>query len=80
MLDRAVERSYTQSKNNDLTVLVKEDGGDTAELSLDKLIAKAEEAPVIKLVDLIIRQAIDERASDIHIEPFEKQDHAALSH
>jgi type IV pilus assembly protein PilB len=40
------------------------------ELSLDKLIARAEEAPVIKLVDLIIRQAIDERASDIHIEPF----------
>ena len=41
-----------------------------SELSLDKVIAKAEEAPVIKLVDLIIRQAIDERASDIHIEPF----------
>jgi type IV pilus assembly protein PilB len=40
------------------------------ELSLDMLIARAEEAPVIKLVDLIIRQAIDERASDIHIEPF----------
>jgi type IV pilus assembly protein PilB len=54
------------------------DGGDQAqadeelenELSLDKVIARAEEAPVIKLVDLIIRQAIDERASDIHIEPF----------
>lgn len=41
-----------------------------SELSLDKLIARAEEAPVVKLVDLIIRQAIDERASDIHIEPF----------
>lgn len=40
------------------------------ELSLDKLIARAEEAPVVKLVDLIIRQAIDERASDIHIEPY----------
>jgi type IV pilus assembly protein PilB len=40
------------------------------ELSLDKLIARAEEAPVVKLVDLIIRQAIDERASDIHLEPF----------
>jgi len=40
------------------------------ELSLDKLISRAEEAPVVKLVDLIIRQAIDERASDIHIEPF----------
>ena len=41
-----------------------------AELSLEKLIARAEEAPVVKLVDLIIRQAIDERASDIHLEPF----------
>jgi type IV pilus assembly protein PilB len=40
------------------------------ELSLDKLIARAEEAPVVKLVDLIIHQAIDERASDIHVEPF----------
>ncbi|MFH0827789.1 MAG: ATPase, T2SS/T4P/T4SS family [Candidatus Omnitrophota bacterium] len=40
------------------------------ELSLDKLIARAEEAPVVKLVDLIIRQAINERASDIHVEPF----------
>ena len=40
------------------------------ELSLDKIIARAEEAPVVKLVDLIIRQAIDERASDIHLEPF----------
>ena len=40
------------------------------ELSIDKLVASAEEAPVVKLVDLIIRQAIDERASDIHVEPF----------
>ncbi|MEW5894142.1 MAG: ATPase, T2SS/T4P/T4SS family [Candidatus Omnitrophota bacterium] len=34
------------------------------------LIEKAEEAPVIKLVDLIIKQAIEQRVSDIHIEPF----------
>jgi len=43
------------------------------ELSIDRLIARAEEAPVVKLVDLIIRQAIDERASDIHIEPFKER-------
>ncbi len=43
------------------------------ELSLDKLIAQAEEAPVVKLVDLIIRQAIQERASDIHLEPARDQ-------
>ena len=42
---------------------------DTNDLSLDKLVAQAEEAPVVKLVDLIIRQAIEEGASDIHIEP-----------
>lgn len=40
------------------------------DLSLDKLIERAEEAPVVKLVDLVIGQAIEERASDIHIEPF----------
>jgi type IV pilus assembly protein PilB len=40
-------------------------------LSLDVLVAKAEEAPVVKLVDLILRQAIKDRASDIHIEPFQ---------
>ncbi len=72
MLDRAVERSYTQFKDDDL-ISAPKDGNSTAELSLDKLIAKAEEAPVIKLVDLIIRQAIDEKASDIHIEPFENK-------
>lgn len=44
-------------------------------LSIDKIIAEAGEAPVIKLVDLIIKQAIEERASDIHIEPFENKIH-----
>ncbi len=48
---------------------VKDLSGSETELSLDKLIAKAEEAPVIKLVDLMVRQAIEESASDIHIEP-----------
>jgi len=45
----------------------------TEELSIDRLVARAEEAPVVKLVDLIIKQAIDERASDIHIEPFQEK-------
>jgi type IV pilus assembly protein PilB len=41
------------------------------ELSTDKLKDLAEEAPIIKLVNLIIMQAIQERASDIHVEPEE---------
>ncbi len=66
LLKEAVRESYVDTGQLD------EVGADLPEdeLSLDTLIAKAEEAPVVKLVDLIIRQAIDERASDIHIEPY----------
>ena len=42
------------------------------EVNLDQLAASSEEAPVIKLANLIVLQAIKDRASDIHIEPFEK--------
>ncbi len=72
MLNQAVESSYVRVEDPNAITLTKEIGA-TAELSLDKLIEKAGEAPVIKLVDLIIRQAIDERASDIHIEPFDNK-------
>jgi len=42
------------------------------EVNLDTLAASSEEAPVIKLANLILVQAIKDRASDVHIEPFEK--------
>ena len=42
------------------------------EVNLDQLAASSGEAPVIKLANLIIVQAIKDRASDIHLEPFEK--------
>ena len=44
----------------------------TEDVSIDKLAASGEEAPVIKLANLMIVQAIKDRASDIHLEPFEK--------
>jgi len=43
------------------------------DVNLDALAASSEEAPVIKLANLIVLQAIKDRASDIHLEPFEKQ-------
>ncbi|MFA5118063.1 MAG: ATPase, T2SS/T4P/T4SS family [Candidatus Omnitrophota bacterium] len=67
MFKEAVEASYTGAASEAVSLDVE---SSEQELSLDKLIARAEEAPVVKLVDLIIRQAIDEHASDIHIEPF----------
>lgn len=42
------------------------------EMDLDQLGAEGGEAPVIKIVNLILKEAINSRASDIHIEPFEK--------
>ena len=48
------------------------------EVNLDKLTASVEEAPVIKLANLILIQAIKDRASDIHIEPFDKHGAPAL--
>ena len=38
---------------------------------LSQLASSSEEAPVIKLANLILVQAIKDRASDVHIEPFE---------
>ena len=46
-------------------------GSDEESLSIDNIISRAKAAPVVKLVDLMIWQAINKRASDIHIEPFE---------
>ena len=43
----------------------------TGEQSSKMLTKIAEEAPVVKMVNLIIMQAVKERASDIHIEPEE---------
>lgn len=37
---------------------------------VDKLTKASEEAPVIKLIDVIVGEALKNRASDIHFEPF----------
>jgi type II secretory ATPase GspE/PulE/Tfp pilus assembly ATPase PilB-like protein len=43
------------------------------EIDLDQMAVDSEDAPVVKIVNLILVQAIKEKASDIHIEPFEKE-------
>lgn len=39
----------------------------------DNAEAEANSAPIVKFVDLVMHQAIKERASDIHFEPFERE-------
>ena len=45
--------------------------GKREEIDLDRLASDSEDAPVIKIVNLILAQAVKEKASDIHIEPFQ---------
>jgi len=44
-----------------------------ADEDLEHLRDMASEAPVIRLVNAMIAQAVEKRASDIHVEPFEKE-------
>ncbi len=64
MLNTVVEESYTPEAGTAVETISEE------KVSLEDVVAKAEEAPVIKLVNLLLIQAVKERASDIHVEPF----------
>jgi len=71
MLKEAIDQSYQMVEDGHQ----EEASDEVLNLNLDRLREAAEDAPVIRLVDLIIHQAIKERASDIHIEPFKDRIH-----
>ena len=48
-------------------------GGREEIVDANNLIALAHEAPVIKLINLVVLQAVQNRASDLHFEPFEEE-------
>ena len=55
---------------DDLTLAM--DAGGAAEDDLSSIKEIVEDAPIVKFVNLLINQAIQDRASDIHIEPAER--------
>jgi len=65
----AIDRFYGQAEKSDTQVETAE--GDAEDL--EHLRDMASEAPVIRLVNAMIGQALEKRSSDIHIEPFEKE-------
>jgi type IV pilus assembly protein PilB len=67
--DRAMKYDDVLSDLRDQDVEVLHDQG---EISLQDLEAASEDAPVVRLVNAIFTDAIRKRASDIHIEPYEK--------
>ncbi|HYM62980.1 MAG TPA: type IV-A pilus assembly ATPase PilB [Thermoanaerobaculia bacterium] len=65
---KKVMEDLQQAESADLEVLEEEEDLDVAALA-----DSAEEAPVVKLVNLILTDAIKRGASDIHLEPYEKE-------
>jgi type IV pilus assembly protein PilB len=65
---RALEEMPLEENEEDLQVL-----GDVEEISAETLAKQSEEAPVVKLVNVILMSAIEKGASDIHLEPYEKE-------
>ena len=73
-IDDLIERYYGSGRSAMGTIvenLSDESGGD--EDDVEHLRDLASEAPVIRLVNLVIQRAVEARASDIHIEPFENR-------
>jgi len=73
-VDDLIERYYGQGRSAMGTIIesVGEDGG-ADEDDIEHLRDLASEAPVIRLVNLVIQRAVELRASDIHIEPYENR-------
>jgi type IV pilus assembly protein PilB len=65
---KKVMEDLTEESQSDLEVLEEEE-----DLDLATLEEESEQAPVVKLVNLVLTDAIKRGASDIHIEPYEKE-------
>lgn len=75
---RAIDKYYEQAdslaqimqdlKEDELEVIEQEED----ELNIQELQAAVEDAPVVKLVNSVLTDAVKKGASDIHIEPYEK--------
>ncbi|MCW5981462.1 MAG: type II secretion system ATPase GspE [Bryobacteraceae bacterium] len=66
----AIDKYYAETGAESGAV---EEAGAHETEDLEHLRDMASEAPVIRLVNAMIAQAVEKRASDIHIEPFEKE-------
>ncbi len=82
-VDRTIQEHYSIQENiTDLLDQMQEGVAELAELTpetasqsieLESAVEMADSAPVRKLLNLILLQAIQDRASDIHFEPFEDE-------
>ena len=72
----AINRYYPLEGTKEVIEELEEEGApefDLATIKEEDILSMASEAPIIKLVNHILYQAVKREASDIHIEPFEKE-------
>ncbi|MDE1885878.1 MAG: type II secretion system ATPase GspE [Xanthomonadaceae bacterium] len=73
-IDDLIERYYGQGRSAMGTIVENlSDEATRSEDDIEHLRDLASEAPVIRLVNLVIQRAVEQRASDIHVEPFENR-------
>ncbi|MEA5667259.1 type II secretion system ATPase GspE [Stenotrophomonas sp. MH1] len=72
-VDEVIERWHGQGRSAMGTILESADGEAAPLDDIEHLRDLASEAPVIRLVNLLIQRAVELRASDIHVEPFENR-------
>jgi len=70
-IDDQIERWFGQGRSAMGAIVETADGEGAAVDDIEHLRDLASEAPVIRLVNLVIQRAVELRASDIHVEPFE---------
>src|SRR6266536_2353971 len=78
-----IDKAYGTSKEEELEQVMQSmngeagdvelQGGEEQEIELRELEKAADEAPIVKLVNLVLTDAVKRGASDIHLEPYEKE-------
>jgi type IV pilus assembly protein PilB len=77
-IKRSIDRYYDKSSSLEDVIGDFDDSdlelvADEEEVDVGALAKESEDAPVVKLVNLVLTDAIKKNASDIHIEPYEKE-------
>jgi type IV pilus assembly protein PilB len=77
VIDEAIEKHYKELRTtgevsealSGMDFIISADGREMDDIDVNQLKKELDEAPIVKLVNLIISEAIKSRATDIHIEP-----------
>ncbi|MEE8359789.1 MAG: ATPase, T2SS/T4P/T4SS family [Candidatus Omnitrophota bacterium] len=78
-IKEAIE-TYYKSEREEVSKILEENKGEEkdieviseTDINIGQIAEESEQAPIVKVVDLILAEAIKKRASDIHIEPQER--------